>query len=350
MSYWDLQYQELIKEIQSLVDQLRNLDEDRRFNNEYGCVVDFDVDQLKENIYAFLNENQEAGNQIKVSGTLKSIRNAVECLKKAVARRESIGRSLTHLAQNLLVSCQHCFEDTSKSAVKFDKKFRDFERRQELLRTEDMQQHHTIHLDDKYQMKEVSSVAGLMDIGRTLDNCVKEYEEARDRIDRVTSGEMKLYVVEKDSAPVYLLQFNTDDREISDFSAKGDDHDELVISYELAMEILTTLDINGDEIQEFIRVGAFSKFRNGRPITAPFIIDGKEMWKWRIQDELIIAVDANSDGELHWSRFKLPFRNCRWNRRGPPLRHELAVEELLDLLFQNPDLLGHLLEPAIDCR
>ena len=48
MSYWDLQYQELIKEVQSLVDQLGNLDEDRRFNNEYGCVVDFDVDQLKE--------------------------------------------------------------------------------------------------------------------------------------------------------------------------------------------------------------------------------------------------------------------------------------------------------------
>ena len=46
MSYWDLQYQELIKEVQSLVDQLRNLDEDRRLNNEYRCVVDFDVDQL----------------------------------------------------------------------------------------------------------------------------------------------------------------------------------------------------------------------------------------------------------------------------------------------------------------
>ena len=96
---------------------------------------------------------------------------------------------MTHLAQNLLVSCQHCFEDTSKSAVKFNKKFKDFERRQELLRTENMQQHHTIHLDGKYQMKEVSSVAGLMDIGRTLDNCVKEYEEARDRIDGVASGE-----------------------------------------------------------------------------------------------------------------------------------------------------------------
>ena len=349
MSYWDLQYQELIKEVQSLVDQLRNLDEDRRLNYEYRCVVDFDVDQLKEKIYAFLNENREASNQVKVCKTLKSIRNAVECLKKAVAGGESIGRSLTHLAQNLLVSCQHCFEDTSRSAVKFNKKFKDFERRQELLRTEDMQQHHTIHLDGKYQMKDVSSVARLMDIGKALDNCVKEYEEARDRIDRVTSGEVKLHVVEKDSAPVYLLQFNTDDREISEFSAKGDDHDELVISYELAMEILTMLDINGDEVQEFIRVGAFSKFKNGRPKTAPFIIDGKEMWKWRIQDELIIAVDANSDGELHWSRFKLPFRNCRWNRRGPPLRHELGVEELLDLLFQYPDLLEHLREPAIDC-
>ena len=72
---------------------------------------------------------------------------------------------------------------------------------------------------------------------------------------------MKLYVVEKDGAPVYLLQFNMDDREISDFSAKEMIAMNLVISYELAMEILTALDINGDEIQEFIRVGAFSKFK-----------------------------------------------------------------------------------------
>ena len=43
MSYWDLQYQELIKDVQSLVDQLRNLDEDRRLNNEYRCVIDFSM-------------------------------------------------------------------------------------------------------------------------------------------------------------------------------------------------------------------------------------------------------------------------------------------------------------------
>ena len=353
MSYWDLQYQELIKDVQSLVDQLRNLDEDRRLNNEYRCVIDFDVDQLKEKIYTFLNENREASNQVKVCKTLKSIRNAVECLKKAVAGRESIGRSLTHLAQNLLVSCQHCFEDISRSAVKFNKNFKDFERRQELLRTEDMQQHHTIHLDGKYQMKDVNSVAGLMDIGKVLDNCVKEYEEACDRMGGVAAGVAKIYVVEKDGAPVYLLQFDMDNREITDFSAKDDDRDNLVISYELAMEILIKLDVSGDEIPEFIRVGAFSKFKNGRSKPDSFVNKGQEMWKWRIQDELIIAVDKNSDGDLRWSRFKLPFRNRCWSRRDSfrqyeSHHYELGVEELLDLIFQNPDLLGYLLEPTID--
>ena len=349
MSYWDIQYQELKTEVESLVDQLRNLDEDERLEKELRCVIDFDVNQFKEKIYAFLNENREASNQAKVCKTLKSIRNAVGCLKKAISQGDGIGRSLVHSAQNLLVSCRHPFEDACRSADRFSKKFKNFERQQELRRTEDILQHPTIHLSDNYQMREIRSVARLMDVGKALVNCAEEYEEACDRISRVTLGEVKLYVVEKDNAPVYLLQFNTNDRKISDFSVHGDNLDELVISYELAMEILTTLDINGDEVQEFIRVGAFSKFKNGRPKTAPFIIDGKEMWKWRIQDELIIAVDANSDGELHWSRFKLPFRNCRWNRRGPPLRHELGVEELLDLLFQNPDLLEHLREPAIDC-
>ena len=355
MSYWDIQYQELKTEVKSLIDQIRNLDEDERLEKEFRCILDFDIDEFKEKIYAFLNKNREATNQAKVCKTLKSIRNAVGCLKKAISKEEGIGRSLTHSAQNLLVSCRHPFEDACRSADRFGKKFKNFERQQELRRTEDIQQHPTIHLTDNYQMRGIRSVARLMDIGKALVNCAEEYEEACNRISRVTLGEVKLYVVEKDNVPVYLLQFNTNDRKISDFSVHGDELDELVISYELAMEILIKLDISGDEIPEFIRVGAFSKFKNGRSKPESFVNYGQEIWKWRIQDELIIAVDKNLDGDLRWSRFKLPFRSRCWSRRDSFRHHEshhyeLGVEELLDLIFQNPDLLGYLLEPAIDCR
>ena len=352
MSYWDIQYQELKTEVESLVDQLRNLDEDERLEKELRCVIDFDVNQFKEKIYLFLNENREASNQAKVCKTLKSIRNAVGCLKKAIPQGDGIGRSLVHSAQNLLVSCRHPFEETCRSADRFSKKFKNYEIQQELRRTEDMQQHPTINLSNNYQMKEIRSVARLMHVGKALVNCAEEFEEACDRIGGVLAGLAKIFVVEKDSAPVYLLQFDMDNREITDFSAKDDDRDNLVISYELAMEILIQLDVSGDEIPEFIRVGAFSKFKNGRSKPDSFVNKGQEMWKWRIQDELIIAVDKNLDGDLRWSRFKLPFRNRCWSRRDSFRQHEshhyeLGVEELLDLIFQNPDLLGYLLEPTI---
>ena len=354
MGQWDIQYQQLKIEVESLIDQLRNLDGDGRLENEYRRVFDFDSDQLENKIVSFLNENRKDGSHARASATLKSIRNAIKCLEYAVTRREEISQSLIHRALNLLVSCQHPFKATSSSAAKFNKDFELFERQRE-LRTEDMKQNGSIYLSDNYQMKEVHSVLRLMDIGKALHNCAADYEEARARINRVLSGEVKLYAVEKCDVPIYLLQFETDVREIVDFSARRHHHEnwvrhnEVLIPYGLAMEILTTLDISGDDIPEFICVGAFSKFKNGRPKTTPFVINGMEIWKWRFQDELIIAVDENSDGKLYWSRFKLPFKNRGWNSRRRRLSHELSVRDLFDLVFQNPDLLEHLREPAIDC-
>ena len=348
MSYWDIQYQELTTEVESFVDQIRNLDEDGTLQNEFRCVFDFDAAQLKEKIYAFLIANREASNQVKVCKTLKSIRNALGCLNTAISEGEGIGRSLVHSAQNLLVSCRHPFEDTCRSADRFSKNFKNFERQQELTRTEDIRQHPAIHLSDNYQMKEIRSVARLMEVGKVLVNCAEEYEEACDRIGGVVQGLAKIYVVEKDDVPVYLLQFDMDNREITDFSAKDNNRDDLVISYELAMEILIKLEVSGDAIPEFIRVGAFSKFKNGRYKTDSFVNNGQEMWRWRIQDELIIAIDKKCDGDLRWSRFKLPFRSRCWNRRESFRHYELSVEELLDLIFQNPKLLEYLLEPVND--
>ena len=53
------------------------------------------------------------------------------------------------------------------------------------------------------------------------------------------------------------------------------------------------------------RVGAYGRFKGGRPEVEPVRVGDKEMWIWLYEDELIVGVEERSDGKLFWSRYEL---------------------------------------------
>ena len=83
------------------------------------------------------------------------------------------------------------------------------------------------------------------------------------------------------------------------------DNDDPDISFELAMELLDKLGVTADYETSFTRVGAFGRFKGGRPEVEPVRVGDKEMWIWLYEDELIVGVEDRSDGKLFWSRYRI---------------------------------------------
>ena len=303
-----------------------------RLRKEAG--EDFPFEKLKNGVDAYLQEKGKTGGQT-VCATLRSIRQALKC---SGHEDETVRRK----AGKLLKSCRHSFEEARKNAEHFRKALTEAcERRAEAGASPRI-----IPLCDEFRLEEVLALKKLMEVGKTLELCVRKREDAQSYWKEVESGESGLWLLLKGEEPFALLKIDLEKSEAMEFSAH--DNDDPEISFELAMKILHELGVTADNETSFARVGAFGKFKGGRPEVEPVRVGDQEMWSWLYEDELIVGMEEEPDGKLSWSRFRLTRENYK-NRLewDDDFGNHLSLGMLFEIVRRNPHLLERLRSPVI---
>lgn len=302
-----------------------------RLKKEAG--EDFPLEKLKNGIDAYLQEKGEAGERT-VRAALRSIRQALKCSgheDEAVRRR----------AGKLLKSCRHSFDEACKNGNLFRKELTDARER----RAEAEAAPGTIPLSGEFRLEEVLSLKKLMAIGKTLEICVGKREDAERYWEQTEAGEFKFWLFFKREKPYALLKIDLGEKDVvGQFSTHNNDDPE--ISFELGMEILHKLGVTGDDVPSFARVGAFGRFKGGRPEVEPVRVNDLEMWIWFYGDELIVGMEEDPDGKLSWSRFRLT-RDSSMNRLewDDDFGNHLSLGMLFEIVRRNPHVLEKLRSP-----
>lgn len=308
-----------------------------RLKKEAG--EDFPFEKLKKGIDAYLQDKEETGERT-VCAVLRTIREALKCYgheDEAVRRK----------AGKLLKSCRHSFDEACKNGNLFRKELTEVrERRAEAETTPG-----TIALSGEFRLEEVLSLKKLMAIGKTLEICVGKRGAAEEYLKEVETGESRLWLLLKGEEPFALLKIDWEDRKVVEFSTH--DNDDPEISCELAMELLDKLGATADDASSFSRVGAFGRFKGGRPGVEPVCVDDREMWIWFYGDELIVGMDEQADGRLFWSHYKLTRAGEKpWHEDSKNLMewdddfgNHLSLGMLFEIARRNPHVLEKLRSP-----
>lgn len=259
---------------------------------------DFPLEKLECGLDTYLRENPDDGERT-ARAALRSIREALRC-------REHEDEAVRHRAGKLLKSCRHSFDEACKNAGHFRKELAEARER----RAEAEAVPGTIPLDGGFRLEEVLSLKKLMAIGKALNICVRRRVDAQNYLKLAESGASRLWLLLKGEEPFALLKIDVNENEevVGQFSAH--DNDDPEISFDLAMKILHELGVTADGETAFARVGAFARFKGGRPEVEPVRVGEQEMWIWLYEDELIVAWEEHADGELFWSRFELKQTGC----------------------------------------
>lgn len=192
-----------------------------------------------------------------------------------------------------------------------------------------------------------------------FDNRLKGCKYAEDFHERIQKGKNSLWLLSNKGKHFALLIVDLRDKEIHTVYSKN--RRTVKLPYELAIEILDKLNVRADRNPTFFQVGALTKFRGSPPEVSPVSMDGKEMWIWRYQSELIIAVDESSDGKLSWSRFthtsddRLRPRGAHRNSHREffyksQRANHMDLGQLLQVIIQFNQVAARIREPAIDAR
>ncbi len=307
---------------------------------------DFPLEKLEGCIGEYLRENPQKGEN-NARTALRSIREALGC-------REHEDEAVRHKAGKLLKSCRHSFDEVCKNAGHFRKALTEARERN----AEEKASPRVIPLGGGFRLEEVLSIKMLMTIGKTLELCVAKREDARSYWKEAESGESGLWLLLKGEERFALLKIDLEENKVGEFSAH--DNDDPIISFELAMEILEKLGVTADDETSFARVGAFGRFKCGRPEGEPVRVGEQEMWVWLYEDELIVGMDEHADGKLFWSRFELkqkkynPFEDPRspWDLFSREEWEEntgnhLSMGMLFEIVRRNPHVLERLRSPVI---
>ena len=302
---------------------------------------DFPLEKLESGLRAYLDESRENGDQT-ARAALRSIREALKCV-------EHEDQCVKHKARKLLKSCHHSFESACENVGQFTKALTVARER----RFESQATPKVIPLGGEFRLEEVVSINRLMVIGKTLEICVSKRDTARRFLQEVETGAYRLWLLLKREEPYALLQIGLQENEVVKFSAH--DNDDPEISYELAMELLHKLGVTADYDTSFTRVGAFGRFKGGRPEVEPVRVGDKEMWIWLYQDELIVAMEEHADGKLFWSRYELTRAGEQpWHDESRNLMewddhcsNHLSLGMLFEIVRRNPQVFEKFRSPII---
>lgn len=306
----------------------------------------FPLKKLGSELQTYLREYPDNGEQT-ARAALRSIREALNC-------EEHEDEVVRHKARKLLKSCRHTFDEACNNASHFKKALTEArERSAEVEKTPQI-----IPLCGDFRLEEVASIKKLMTIGKTLEICVGKRKDAQSYWKETESGESMLWLLLNGEDPFALLKIDLEEKKVVEFSAH--DNDDPKISFELAMRILHKLGVTADDETAFARIGAYGRFKCGRPEVEPVLVDEQEMWIWLYEHELIVAMEEHADGKLFWSRFVLkrnkynPYADPRVGPWGIFTRGEweedssnhLSLGMLFEVVLRHPHVLEKLSSPA----
>lgn len=201
----------------------------------------------------------------------------------------------------------------------------------------------TIELDPYFELRKLSSVKNLQRVGRNLELRLAKQETANHYL-CVLGREMWALYDRTQQCPLCLLQLYRPAKEIREFES----HNHLTpwLERSLAFDILRALDVNGDKVRAFGRVGAFHAFLDGEPDVEPVEFEEYIHWIWILDNgaEIIIATE-NRLSHKRWSRFA-------WNNDKQVLEGKLwnylSKGELLALMVNHPSFVElHRLFPSV---
>ena len=201
-----------------------------------------------------------------------------------------------------------------------------------------------IPISNTLSLKEVRSVAELMSVGKTLENCVSWRDQARRYMRSMEQGSSELWVLLRDKRVYGLMEIDLyykNSRSISECNTYENENADL--SHDEAMQVLRELRITNSDVESFASVGAYPAFlhtdvRDALP--DPIEIDQTWYFVWRIEKEIVVASTERSPHykdkflpeELNWSRF----RESKKKIRGAH-RNSLSKGRLLKILYQSSE-------------
>ena len=290
--------------------------------------------------------------------TLKTCRHAILSINSENA-------NVASAAQRVLESFSHVKKDY-RQIVASTKKFDRIRLDSKLNVSSDveMPKPEILTLSNGLKLEEIRDVKRLIQVGKSLDNCVKKFDEAQDRINDVKINKSSLFSLLSTTGEILaLLTIELKTRTISEFEcaerngqnifgervrngpfghrANGESISQGMVSQSDLIEIQNKLDVSADEISEFVRLGAFSRFKHGIPEVDPIqLADGREIWCWKSENELIIAIDGerNSGRLMNWSRFVRgnDYGKFTWDTGDS---ESMNLGELFEIVLNNPQVL-----------
>lgn len=304
---------------------------------------DFPLEKLEGGVGAYLDENPDDGERT-VCAALRSIREALGC-------REHEDEVVRHKACKLLKSCRHNFDEVRKNAGHFRKELTEARER----RADAEAAPRIIPLGGEFRLEEVLSLKKLMAIGKALEICVGKREDAQDYLRQAESGESRFWLLLEGEEPFALLKIDVNENEEVVGQISAHDNDDPKISFDLAMQILHELGVTADGEASFARVGAFARFKGGRPEVEPVRVGEQEMWIWLYEDELIVGMEEHADGKLFWSRYLLTRAGEQpWHDDSRNLMewddhctNHLSMGMLFEIVRRNPHVLEKLRSPIM---
>ena len=290
--------------------------------------------------------------------TLKACRHAIQSINSENA-------NVASAAQRVLESFSHVKKDY-RQIVASTKRFDRIRLDSKLNVSSDveMPKPEILTLSNGLKLEEIRDVKRLIQVGKSLDNCVKKFDEAQDRINDVKINKSSLFSLLSTTGEILaLLTIDLKTRTISEFEcaerngqnifgervrngpfghrANGESVSQGMVSQSDLIEIQNKLDVSADEISEFVRLGAFSRFKKGIPEVDPIqLVDGREIWCWKSENELIIAIDGerNSGRLMNWSRFvrENDYGKFAWDTGKS---ESMNLGELFEIVLNNPQVL-----------
>ena len=277
----------------------------------------------------------------------KQVFTVADCFLEAIGFLGTDSSELTQAAERLIAQdylhIGKMFSEANKF-IEHHKKFRN-------VNTIDLESGNRVG-EYRLQRVEVKSKSVLRKWGKKFNNCLARPTQVNFYFPRVQLGKLQVWLLLRDDKPFGLLSLITRSREVYDFDLIDDEND-CGWSYSLAMEILDKLDAEANCAREFVKVGAYDKFKQEQPIVEPDVIGENLIWIWRFKNEIIIAQkDRDHIGDdLSWSRFSRTPEHSRTEFDGEwedCMDSHLKFGDLLNLLMQHPELIKRLNGPVLE--
>ena len=220
-------------------------------------------------------------------------------------------------ARELVRAVQHLrFEEIESRRSRFKGRLKAAGHARNERRKLESRRRHTIgRPTDDLTVVQLTSSDQLQSAGRALRNCAAHkrglgwtHHEA------LREGDSDFYLLEKSRDGVALIEVGTDDRDVLDIRAVGNEDFQLP-SRRVGLDLLRKLEATADDIEAFTAVGAFSVFLPRVTRTRRRITVGDDEYRcWCFPEQRQIVLQRRGGP---WSSFKW-FAPRRPARRGPP--------------------------------